>query len=239
MAGGTLGCLLAYYLLQLFVAIAPEGIPRLNQATLDWRVLVFALGASLTSGLVFGLAPALVQPETPSLIRTTGRLGSRGRFRQALVAAQIAISWSCQRRLLLRSLWKLMNVPLGMRTSNVLTASLVLGQQKYSQPAQQQAFFERLEARLQGLPGVEGLAISDSLPPAGATRTTIYSLIEVEGRPPAAEGTGGMVVWRAVTPGYFSALGVPIVRGRRFEEGDLDPSENAVILSRRRSFVPG
>ena len=56
-----------------------------------------------------------------------------------------------------------MNVPLGMRTSNVLTASLVLGQQRYSQPAQQQAFFEQLEARLQGLPGVEALALSDSL----------------------------------------------------------------------------
>ena len=59
----------------------------------------------------------------------------------------------------------------------------------------------------------------------------IYSVIDVEGRPPAAEGTGGMVIWRAVTPGYFSVLGVPIVRGRGFDKGDRNPSENAVILS--------
>ena len=154
-------------------------------------------------------------------------------FGRVLVATQIAISLVLLTGagLLLRSLWNLMNVPLGMRTSNVLTASLVLGQQRYSQPAQQQAFFEQLEARLQGLPGIEALAISDSLPPGGATRTTIYSLIEVEGRPPAAEGTGGMVIWRAVTPGYFSALAVPVVRGRAFQDSDLNPSENSVILS--------
>jgi len=233
MVGGMFGCLLAHTLLRLFVAIAPEGIPRLNQASLDWRVLLFALAASLISGFVFGLAPALARAETQSLIRTSGRLASRGGFRHVLVATQIAISLMLltSASLLLRSLWNLMSVPLGMRASNVLVASLVLGQQRYSQPAQQQAFFEQLETRLQRLPGVEALAISDSLPPAGATRTMIYSVIDVEGHPPAAEGTGGMVVWRAVTPGYFSVLGVPILRGRGFEDGDLNPGENAVILS--------
>ena len=93
------------------------------------------------------------------------------------------------------------------------------------------------EARLQRLPGVEALAIADSLPPAGATRTTIYSLIEVEGRPPTAEGTGGMVIWRAVTPGYFSALGVPIVRGRGFQDGDLTPWEKTPSFSAAHCLV--
>jgi putative ABC transport system permease protein len=119
LVGGIFGCLLAHYLLRLFVAIAPEGIPRLSQASLDWRVLLFAVTVSLMSGLVFGLAPALARTETQSLIRTTSRLGSRGGFRQALVAAQIAISLVLltSAGLLLRSLWNLMNVPLGMRTS--------------------------------------------------------------------------------------------------------------------------
>jgi putative ABC transport system permease protein len=231
--GGALGCFLAQYLLQWFVAIAPEGIPRLSDARLDWRVLLFALGTSLLSALMFGLAPALAQPATHDLVRTTGRLGGRAGLRQSLVVAQIAISLVLltSAGLMLRSLWKLLNVPLGMQTANVLTVNLVLGQQRYSKPGQQQAFFEQLEARIQGLPGVETLAISDSLPPAGMARTTIYSLIDVEGRPPAPEGTGGMVVWRAVTPGYFAALGVPILRGRSFNEGDLNPSENTVILS--------
>ncbi|MGH9628073.1 MAG: FtsX-like permease family protein, partial [Bryobacteraceae bacterium] len=74
------------------------------------------------------------------------------------------------------------------------------------------------------------VALSDSLPPSGATRTMIYSLIEVEGRPPP-EGTGGMVVWRAVTPDYFAALGIPILRGRAFEERDRTGAENPVLLS--------
>src|SRR5262245_54226113 len=75
--GGGLGCVLAQYLLQWFVAIAPEGIPRLSEARLDWRILLFALGASLISALMFGLAPALALPRTHDLVRTTGRLGGR------------------------------------------------------------------------------------------------------------------------------------------------------------------
>jgi putative ABC transport system permease protein len=231
--GGAGGCLVATYLLALFIAIAPEGIPRLQQATVDLRVLLFALSASLICGVLFGLAPALAHPGVQVLVRDSGSLASRTRFRQVLVAAQIATSLVLltSAGVLLRSLWNVLNVPLGMRTSNVLTANLLLGQQRYSQPAQQLSFFEELEARLQRLPGVEALAISDSLPPAGAARTMIYSLIDVEGQPPAAEGTGGMVVWRAVTPGYFSALAIPIVRGRGFREEDRSPNENVVILS--------
>ena len=85
------------------------------------------------------------------------------------------------------------------------------------------------------------LALSDSMPLSGTPRSTIYSVIDVAGRPPAAEGTGGMVTWRAVTPGYFAALGVPILRGRGFREEDRDPHQNAIILSdslARRMF-PG
>ena len=140
-------------LLQLFVAIAPEGIPRLNQASSGLaRPAVCGCGLpDVRLGVWPGARPG--SDGNQSLIRTTGRLGSRGGFRQGLVATQIAISLVLltSAGLLLRSLWNLMNVPLGMRTSNVLTASLVLGQQRYSQPAQQQAFFEQLEARLQGL----------------------------------------------------------------------------------------
>lgn len=231
--GGAGGCVLAHQMLQLFVAIAPEGIPRLQQAAVDLRVLLFALVASLVSGLVFGLAPALAQPSSPALIRTSSPLAGRVRLRQVLVTAQIAVSLVllAGASLLLRSLWNLLNVPLGMRTQQVLTASLVLGQQRYPGPAQQQAFFEEVEARLLRLPGVEALAISDSLPPSGNARATIYSLIDVEGRPPSAQATGGMVVWRAVTPGYFPALSVPILRGRGFEEVDRSPNENVVVLS--------
>jgi predicted permease len=91
------------------------------------------------------------------------------------------------------------------------------------------------------VPGVDTLALSDSLPPAGTPRSTIYSVIGVEGRPRAPEGTGGMVVWRAVTPGYFSALGIPIVQGRGLTEEDRRSDSNVTILSEAlaRRMFPG
>ncbi|MGA2591586.1 MAG: ABC transporter permease [Bryobacteraceae bacterium] len=241
--GGAAGCALAAILLHVFVAIAPEGIPRLQQASVDPRVLLFTLAVSLVSGVLFGLAPALAQPRAEALAGWRS-LGTRhDLFRHALVAAQICASLVLLTgaSLLLRSLWNLQNQPLGMRTDSVLTAAITLGQKSYSEPVRQLAFFEELETRLSRLPGVTALALSDSVPPIGPARSTIYSVIDVAGRPRAAEGTGGMVTWRSVTPGYFAALGVPILRGRGFEEDDRDPQRNVVVISdtlARRMF-PG
>ncbi|MGH9630913.1 MAG: ADOP family duplicated permease, partial [Bryobacteraceae bacterium] len=231
--GGAAGCALAYALLQLFVSIAPDGIPRLQQASLDGRVLLFTLAAALAAGLAFGLAPALENPRAGALAGWRSVGDSRHMFRQVLITAQIAVSLVLltAASLLLRSLWNLQNTSLGMEAESVLTAGIVLGQQRYSQPAQRMAFFGELEERLERMPGVTAVALSDSLPPSGATRTMIYSLIEVEGRPRPPEGTGGMVVWRAVTPDYFAALGIPILRGRGFEERDRAGAENPVLLS--------
>jgi predicted permease len=88
-----------------------------------------------------------------------------------------------------------------------------------------------LEQELTALPGVEAAGISDSAPPSGGMRGRPYSTIEIEGQHKIPEGTGGMVAWRYVTPGYFSALKIPIVRGRAFQENDRAPDVNAVILS--------
>ena len=123
------------------------------------------------------------------------------------------------------------NLPLGMRTDSVLTTGMILGQQRYAYPSQRLAFFEEVEARLRRLPGVVALAISDSLPPGGPTQAMIYSRLDIAGRPPLSEGTGGMVVWRSVTPEYFSALNIPIRSGHGFQEKDRELSENSVILS--------
>jgi putative ABC transport system permease protein len=231
--GGGVGCVLADLLLRFFVVIAPNGILRLQQAGLDGRVLLFAVAVSLLSGLLFGLAPALRRPELKALTGSRSTGASRNFFRQSLVAAQIAGSLILLSgaSLLLRSFWNMLNLPLGMRTDSVLTASVMLGQQRYAHPPQRLAFFEEVEARLRRLPGVVALAVSDSLPPGGRAQATIYSRLDVAGRAPLSEGTGGMVVWRSVTPEYFSALNIPIVSGRGFQEVDRNSSENSVILS--------
>jgi putative ABC transport system permease protein len=229
--GGAAGCVLAILLLRIFVALAPEGIPRLQQASVDARVLLFTLAVSLGSGLVFGWA-------------AVAGGGARRHFvRQGLVAAQICVSLILLTgaSLLLRSLWNLQNQPLGMQTDSVLTASITLGQKSYGEPARQLAFFEELEGRLGRLPGVTQLAVSDSLPPSGPARSTIYSVIDVRGRARSAAGTGGMVTWRSVTPAYFAVLEIPVLRGRAFQEQDRDPRGTAVVLSdtlARRMF-PG
>jgi len=93
------------------------------------------------------------------------------------------------------------------------------------------AFFAELESRINRLPGMMAVAMSDSLPPFGRMRSTIFAAIEVAGRPLFNEGTGGAVGWRAITPGYFSTLGIRIVQGRGFQQSDLLQPENSIILN--------
>ena len=99
-----------------------------------------------------------------------------------------------------------------------LTASFILSAQRYTQASRQIAFFDELEDKLKQLPGVTAAAISDSLPPAGVTRTQPFSALQVAYAPEHFEGAGGTVKWRYVTPGYFDVLGIPILKGRNFLE---------------------
>jgi len=241
--GGTVGCGLAWTLMRIFIAIAPQGIPRLREAALDLRVLTFALLASLLAGCIFGLAPALQRAHPESLAGWHNPGSPQSRFRRLLLAGQVAGSLVLLFSAggLLRSLWNVENGPLGMTGDGVLTADITLNQQLYPTAEKQHAFFENLESRLTNLPGIQAMALSDSLPPAGDMRSTIYAGIEVDGRPKFTEGTGGTVVWRLVTPGYFSALRIPILRGRGFREEDRAPDSHAIILgeSLSRRLFPG
>jgi putative ABC transport system permease protein len=231
--GGIAGCWLAYFLLRLFVSIAPEGIPRLEQAALDLRVVSFTLAISLISGISFGLAPALRRPAPEQLTGKEVHATVRHLARQALVTAQIALSLVllAGAGLLLRSLWKLQAVPLGMDTQNIVTAQINLPEYRYPKAPQQLAFFRELASRVARLPGLAALGLSDTLPPSGGMQATFLSAIEVAGEPRFAEGTGGMIGYRYVTPGYFSALGITIARGRCFREEELSSHDQPVILS--------
>lgn len=234
LAGGILGCGLAYALIKIFVAISPEGILHLNDATLDLRVLAFTLAVSVVSGLFFGFASAQRHAANDALYGRTSDGLSRGFFRRSLVAVQIAISFMLLvgAGLLIRSLDNLERVPLGLDTSGVITATLSLNPRLYTDMSRRENFFGSIEQRLHQLPGVSAFALSDSVPLlSSGSAASIYANIEVPGRPHTPQGTGGMVGYSTITPEFFSVLGIPIIEGRAFTEADRSPNTSAAILN--------
>ena len=222
--GGVCGLAVAYALLKVLVNAAPGGIPQLAKATLDARVLAFTFVCSLASGLIFGMGVA----------------GGRGRFRQALIVTQLAFSLALLSAagLLLRALWRYQQIPLGMETQQVLTASLTLSPQRYPSAGRRLAFSEQLEERLRSTGIFATVAISDSRPPDVPLRSKPMAAQQIDGRPQESP-VQGTVVWRAVTPGYFRALGIPIRQGRGFTEQDRDRGRDVMIVSQslaRRLF---
>ena len=159
--GGACGTGLAYVIVQAFVALAPVGIPRLSEAAVDGRVLLFAVLLSLASGIVFGTLPALEKPTVQMLVVKT-MVGTRGaRLRQMLLAAQVwmAVVLLASAMLFVRSLLRLETEPLGMNPANIVAAQITLGQQKYSGAAERLRFFEELERKLKELPGFASVAL--------------------------------------------------------------------------------
>jgi predicted permease len=193
------------------------------------------MGMAIICAVLIGISPVLSITRIGLLHGSRTITGVRSWAGFALVSMQIALTLALlgTSTLLLRSLWNLQRVSLGFEAESVLTASLTLSPGKYRSPERQIAFFEQLLERVKRLPGVQTAALSDSLPPHGAARSMIFSRIEIEGRPTPTQGTGGMVTWRSVTPGYFQALRIPILRGRPFTDQDRHAGEPAVILSER------
>ena len=219
---GIAGITLAYLLLQLFRNLAP---PQFSAASLNLRVLSFGLFLSLLAGTIAGLAPR------------------RNRLRQVLAAAQIAISLVllAGSGLLIRSLYRIQQIDLGVRTEHILTARVEPGRDRRS-PAMQRTWALDLEKQLRQIPGVEVVALSDSLPPQDRRMSMILSRIEKQGVPlDTRGGTGGMVSTRLVSPAYFQALAVPIIKGRGFTEQDRNQPDGLVIVDENlaRRLYPG
>jgi putative ABC transport system permease protein len=233
-SGAVLGWCLAELLLHLFVALAPAAIPFLDKARLDFRIVGFTVLIACLCGAAFGLLAAVQRPSAIALAARSANSGSQFWLRRAMVVAQIAVSMILlsASTLLVRSFWNLHSQNLGIHPRAILTASITLGRQSYDTDQKQMQFFTQAEAALRRLPGISAVAISDSLPPAGGHRESIFNRIAIPGRPPSNQGTGGMVAWRSVTPQYFRALEIPIEAGQGFTEGERDFTEHRVILSR-------
>jgi len=155
-------------------------------------------------------------------------------LRQTLVTAQIAVTivLLSGAALLLRSFVKIEGQNLGMQTGGVLTVKAALPWSRYNTNQKEMEFYLQLEAALRPLPGARAVGITDSVPPGGWQGEFRYSDLVVQGKLRTASGTGGSIVSRSVTPDYFSALNIPIVRGQAFADQDRTGNESDVILSR-------
>jgi len=233
MAGAAAGLMLAQILLRLFIPLAPTGIPSLEHAHLDLRIVLFTVIVSVVCGALFGVLPALQRPSAVALAARTANSGARAVARRCLVVGQIAVSMVllAGAALLTRSFSSIERQNIGMETRGVLSTRVALPQYRYTTAQQRMEFYLKAEAALRRLPGVSTVGMSNWLPPAETHESQIFNNISVAGKPRSTDGTGGMVTWRWVTPDYFKALNIPIVRGQGFTEDERRSNEHYLVVS--------
>ena len=248
LAGGAAGLLLAAWCLAAFRAIVPAqfaGLPGIAGVALDGRALVAALALSTITGLAFGVVPALTVTDQRLGSSLTdeargGTGGARaGRLRSTLVVAELALSLVllAGAALLIVSFRNLMSVPPGFQPSRIVTAQVTVPASRYTDHTRTTAFFDALYERLRAAPGVERVAATTSLPFAGADSRLAF---QIENRT-ADSPTPVRVHPRLVSPGYFSTMGIPVVRGRAFTDHDDASSVEVVVINEAaaRRYWPG
>ena len=245
LAGGTLGLLLAFAALAWLQHSKIE-IARMQEIHLDWWALAFVVAISTITGFVAGLIPSftlhtgqlLETLQSSSRSHSGGR--SRARLRKALLTAEVSLTvvLLLGAGLLLKSYQQLRTRDLGCAVDNVLTMSFSLPDARYKEPVQQIAFFEQLLSRVRALPGVAAAGLSTALPGSGWNSDNNISIAE---HPPLPRGRGLDTLSRSVDPGYFTAMRIPLLRGRYFGEDErLDHDQVAIIdQSAAEQYFPG
>jgi len=233
-AGAALGVLLAFWATEAIGVGAAVLLPRAEEVALDGRALAFTGSLALLTGLAFGLVPALFasRADLQDTLKSGGRSGTPGggRARAALVVAQVALSLVLLvgAGLMLKSFARLQGVDPGFDPDNVLTARIGLSGEKYRTDAQTNAFFQELLRRVSALPGVESAGAVSWLPFGGLGAATRYA---IAGRPAPQPGQEPGADVRAVDPGYFRAMKIPLLRGASFSERDSRDSRTVVVIS--------
>ncbi|MEW6206894.1 MAG: ABC transporter permease [Acidobacteriota bacterium] len=265
LVGGACGLLLALWGVDLLVAASPENIPRLDEVGLDLRVIGFTFLVSLTTGVIFGLAPALrfSKPDLNNALKegaatTSGfSLLRHHGLRSLLVVAEIALTLVLLvgAGLMIRSFRNLQDVGLGYEPENLLTFEVALPKVKYRAPHQVTSFAEQLTSRVESRPAVRTVSATSSLP---MTRSGSLTSVQIEGHPeynrlpdnePRAGGLpppfpgamGPSAIYTRVAPNYFRAMGIPLKSGREFTERDNEKAPAVVIISETmaRRYWPG
>jgi putative ABC transport system permease protein len=235
-AGGAVGLALAYLGLDLLKALAPWHIPRLAEIDVDSRVLAFTAAVSLGAGLLFGVFPAFRYSSSALLasLRDGGRGATAGRrrhlARSLLVVFQVALALVLlvTSGLLVRSFAALRGVDPGFDPRGVLTLRLALPRAGYPDPAAGARFYGELLARVRALPGVEAAGAVQDLPLGGSQSRQGTA---VEDFPRAPDELPFLFPYTVASPGYFAALGIPLVAGRTFERADYEQPSGAVVVS--------
>ncbi len=222
--GGALGLAIAYGAVHALVAINPGNVPRIGDLAIDGRVVGFTAGVAVLTGLLFGLVPALqlAGSRLHLVIKEGGRGGTADRagqrVRWALVVGEVALALTLLvgGGLLLKSFAAIEGVSPGFDPNNVLTLSLSLPKTQYATPDAQSAFFARVMPAIAAVPGVRAVGGTSVMPFGGSWSTGTFN---VEGYvPPKGNAPWGDI--RIVTPGFFSALKIPLKEGRLIGPGD-------------------
>ena len=246
--GGVLGLLLAIWGLDLLVAAAPQGLPRLNEVAIDRTVLIFTTLVTLATAAAFGLGPAWQLSRDSSLAQTQSTTRVSGarevrRWHHAIIIAELAGAQVLLigAGLLMSSLLAAQRVPLGFEREGRVAADLSLAPERYLvrlseangriNPAPKLQFVERVLNRMQQTPGVRAAAASFTSPLTGAPNRGIV----VEGRPPAAPGQSDTADFQVITPDFFRAAGATLVRGRSFSAADGEDAPRVTIVN--QAFV--
>jgi putative ABC transport system permease protein len=242
LAGGAVGMALAYIGVGLFVKFGWANVPRLQEASLQTEVLLFALGTTVLTGLIFGLAPAVraARENTLTTLREGGRtslLASHDRVRTSLVVAEVALAvvLLVGAGLFIRSAWKLQNVPLGFETADSITARVALPPDRYEDNATVADAYRRMLEGVRTAPGIEYAGASTAIPLLGGGPD---SGTRIEGKP----FTPGNMISpriRLVTDQYIEAIGIPVLRGRTLQPGDVAPGAQPVVVINERLAAAG
>ena len=233
--GGLVGVLVAYCGIEALAPLLPATLPNLDSIRVDGSVLLFALVLSLATGLVFGLAPVLSangsdpREELSKGARSGESAGPR-RARAVLAVGEIALAMVLLTGagLLMRSFARLTSVNPGFEPHHVVKAMVSLPQFQYSRPTQWTAFSQELLRRLQAQPGMQNSAVAGPLPIVDCCITLTFQIV---GNPLPQEGSADTANYVPVSERYFSVMGIPLLRGRLFNESDSSSSPSIALIS--------
>ena len=236
--GGLLGIVLAGVALNVGKNLLPESLPRIDEISLNWVVVSFALLLAIVTGFICGLAPAFAALRTSvnETLKEGGRSGSTGgghaRLRSALVIAEIAIALILLTAsgLLLRSFEKMRSVDLGFQTEHIATAAYSLPQKQYATQPAVDAFNKELLLRLRQAPGAQAVGLTSFLPDSGNNNNQAFV---PEGYVPRKGENMSLATVGAVIGDYFNAMKIPLLRGRFFTEADNADAQLVVIVNRK------